>query len=196
MVLVELWTTYYETKIFRIGAGTICMVKSIACLLITAFGSFIGCVQQPVTKTALHDLVASDIQSADVDFEMESGSFLLKYLMRDGTKRTIVLECPKIPDAPTDKAPRILLRVDSSIGSQQVLSEQDLQSFIRTRLVNNDVSNEEAGFIAVAVLSIHRVADIRGWGFSSASIMSGEWHKVFLEPESGLSGPARRTASP
>jgi hypothetical protein len=55
--------------------------------------------------------------------------------------------------------------------------------------MEDNVTNEEAGFLAVSILSSQRIADVQMWGFSSASIMKGEWHKVFLKPVSGLRPP-------
>ena len=133
------------------------------------------------------ELLASDVLSADVDFDIETGSFLLKYAMKEGAKRTIVLEYPGDNKV---KSPRILLRGESNTNVEsEVFQEQDFESFIRKRLMEGEVSKEEAGFIAVLVLAMQKKATVQGWGFSSVSIMIGDWQKVFSKPISGLLGP-------
>jgi len=163
------------------------MRTTISILCMIALSSIVSCVNRPAQTTKQNELLASEVLSADVDFEMETGSFLLKYVMKDGSKRTIVLECP---DVKKDETPRILLRGKSNtIAFSEVFSEQDFKLFIRKRLMEGDVSKEEAGFIAVSVLSFQRIASVQGWGFSSAAIMNGDWQNVFSKPVSGLSGP-------
>ena len=140
--------------------------------------------------TSINELEASEVVSAEVDFDIENGSFILTYKMKDYSHRTIVLECQKNSEDPSDRPPRILLRDNSmSKVNEQVLSEKDFRSFVRERFMEDNVTNEEAGFLAVSILSSQRIADVQMWGFSSASIMKGEWYKVFLKPVSGLRPP-------
>lgn len=161
-------------------------MKGVFCVFFLGLAASIGCFHLYAFNASHTDgeykLVANDVELAEVDFEIESGSFLLKYTMKDKTKCTLILECPSGLEEETLQIPKIAFRTASK---RYHPDKEEVLSFFRDRLTKYDVSSEEAGFIAVTLISMHGFAPIQSWGFAAARI-DGNWQAVFRKPVSGL----------
>lgn len=121
--------------------------------------------------------------TANVDFLVGDGSYILSYFANDAKVYSIQIKGPVDPDIESPVLVRhsVTPNIDSSFVT---FSIDDMKSFVRTRFISSDpISARESSFLAVLLIHQQGIAPIKNWGFGVAHVWNGNWPLVFREPK-------------